>query len=649
MQLVPVYRPLETGVSATCGNPGFVYGVIKAASPETLRDAVYGQGDVHLDFLKCSNRGQHCASDFRPLTRFQHHEIPKLIDHIQEVPLLGKFTSASRIVSSAGIAPTPSTASDGIPAYEILCGHGSWGEAEAGWDPQHFIEKYGGQNCGIVEGETQGKRDTTVAAFFQRFGVDSLWNGKGQTLQCWKLKMSQPTTSHNEQPRFQLMWKRKRKGDLCFSNALEDATLHVASRECETKKATCRTVNTRSHLACFIASRRRSLFEVSGLSEVDPDILHQAYIRALGQKFQDLKEILIEYKDIFRIKSESPHRGWLKLYNPIQFALWLMIVKAFRNCLNNNSKNILMRKARTAWLLSYRPIPIIKSLTRWFQDPENNLGEDIILQTPRRMDAQHYAVIHHPESKATAIPEAPKTSRRESSVQEERRQSPQGTPLCSPSSLKLVGHSGSEEKTQPENFLVDGEVELGNPVQVLLSRSGDGCGAGLSHEFYIALASNAELEEHLVSPVIEEGPSRVTSNRSPLELGNYAQMSYSEVRTLQPSAMAEGLKRPMSEADHLEDRPSLKSRKLVYCSLRHDFTTAFHCKRKQRKQQTRYLQPGPASMMDGPHCAKGDAIPPGHAWAFSGLGLDLGVDQSPSPFARLAEKRACGYFSSLSD
>ncbi|KAJ7901469.1 hypothetical protein B0H13DRAFT_1882980 [Mycena leptocephala] len=93
---------------------------IKAASPETLRDAVYGQGDVHLDFLNCSNRGQHCASDCGPLTRFQHHEIAKLIDHMQEVPLSGRFTSASRIVSSAGIAPTPSTASDGIPAYEIL-------------------------------------------------------------------------------------------------------------------------------------------------------------------------------------------------------------------------------------------------------------------------------------------------------------------------------------------------------------------------------------------------------------------------------------------------------------------------------------------------------------------------------------------------
>ena len=49
--------------------------------------------------------------------------------------------------------------------------------------------------------------------------------------------------------------------------------------------------------------------------------------------------------------------------------------------------------------------------------------------------------------------------------------------------------------------------------------------------------------------------------------------------------------------------------------------------------------------------------------ALSGLGLDLGVDQSPSPadrlaspfvglaspFARLAEKRACVYFSSPSD
>jgi hypothetical protein len=49
--------------------------------------------------------------------------------------------------------------------------------------------------------------------------------------------------------------------------------------------------------------------------------------------------------------------------------------------------------------------------------------------------------------------------------------------------------------------------------------------------------------------------------------------------------------------------------------------------------------------------------------AFSGLGLELGVDQSPSPadrlasrfdglagpFARLAEKRACAYFSSPSD
>ncbi|KAJ7915703.1 hypothetical protein B0H13DRAFT_1518519, partial [Mycena leptocephala] len=104
----------------------------------------------------------------------------------------------------------PSTASDGIPAYEILrftCSEltqdtfrevwaqgdpilvtGAGEKLKLAWDPQYFIEKYGGQNCEIVECETQGKRDTTVEAFFQHFGVNSLWNGKGQTPQCWKLK-----------------------------------------------------------------------------------------------------------------------------------------------------------------------------------------------------------------------------------------------------------------------------------------------------------------------------------------------------------------------------------------------------------------------------------------------------------------------------
>ncbi|KAJ7442793.1 hypothetical protein B0H11DRAFT_1932161 [Mycena galericulata] len=287
--------------------------------------------------------------------------------------------------------------------------------------------------------------------------------------------------------------------------------------------------------------------------------------------------------------------------------------------------------------------------------------EDIILQTPlihhRPVDFDESGhdspsnISSHGEHiesfRATARPEAPKTSWRESSVQEERRQTPQGTPLCSPSSsLKLVGHSGSEEKTQPENFFADGEVELVDPglpfhrKQVSLPDVVDS--PSPSDQDVLM-----ELEEHLVSQVIEEGPPRVISNRSPLELGNYAQMSYSEGIDIrqgipddrEPASMVlllcllvgsnklghfsllQWLRDPNGRYQgqiigkgQITDRRRPKCRKLAYCGLRHDCTTAFYCK---RKQQTLYLQPGPAYVMDGPHCAKGDAIPPGHAFDFT--------------------------------
>ncbi|KAJ7939194.1 hypothetical protein B0H13DRAFT_1850931 [Mycena leptocephala] len=163
----------------------------------------------------------------------------------------------------------------------------------------------------------------------------------------------------------------------------------------------------------------------------------------------------------------------------------------------------------------------------------------------------------------STLPNIPaKTPRRESSVQEERRQSPQGTPLCSPSSLKLVGHSGSEEKTQPENFLADGEVELGNP--------------GLPfYRKYVSLPDVVdspspseqdvlmELEEHLVSQVIEEGPSKWPKDTN------------------------------------------------------------------GRCQGQIIWKPGPASMMDGPHCAKEDVIPPGHAFDFTFIPEEFGEASPP--------------------
>ncbi|KAJ7865825.1 hypothetical protein B0H13DRAFT_1898387 [Mycena leptocephala] len=426
------------------------------------------------------------------------------------------------------------------------------------------------------------------------------------------------------------MWKRKRKGELYFLNALKVLELDIVFHSAQDNVYRMRYSMWRPE---SVRNEEDNLQDIR--SEVDPDTLHQAYIRALRQKFQDLKEIIIEvvsYKDIFRTKSKSPPR--LRLYNPIQ--------ESFKQQLEQytNAEGTY----RMAFELSAHPDdgeitnqPNGSRIQRTPLGKTSSYGRLVgwtlgAVQAP----IQHPPVVfdesgnvspanilshgeHIESSRASALPEAPKTSRRESRVHEERRQSPQGT-LCSPSSLKIVAHSESEEMPPPKDFLADGEVQLGNP----------GLPFHQKHVFLPDVVDSPSPSEQDVLGT-EEGSPKVLSNKSSLELGDCAPMSYSEdiVTDIRHEvaeeteaasmlfAVAEGPKRPMSGADRSEEQPSAKCRKLVHCSLRHDCTTAFHCQRKEWKQQTCCLQPGPTFMMDGPQCAKEDAIPPGHSFNFT--------------------------------
>ncbi|KAJ7122900.1 hypothetical protein C8R44DRAFT_784877 [Mycena epipterygia] len=56
------------------------------------------------------------------------------------------------------------------------------------WSPEYFIEKYGFQNCLIIECQTDANKRTTVAEFFRDFG-----KYEGRT-ECWKLKDWPPSS-----------------------------------------------------------------------------------------------------------------------------------------------------------------------------------------------------------------------------------------------------------------------------------------------------------------------------------------------------------------------------------------------------------------------------------------------------------------------
>lgn len=51
------------------------------------------------------------------------------------------------------------------------------------WSPEYFMEKYGDQNCIIVECQTDQNQKVTIKKFFERFG-----NYENRT-DCWKLKV----------------------------------------------------------------------------------------------------------------------------------------------------------------------------------------------------------------------------------------------------------------------------------------------------------------------------------------------------------------------------------------------------------------------------------------------------------------------------
>lgn len=52
------------------------------------------------------------------------------------------------------------------------------------WTPEYFIQKYGGQNCLIIECQTEVNKRVTVGEFFSWFGK---YEGRDN---CWKLKAS---------------------------------------------------------------------------------------------------------------------------------------------------------------------------------------------------------------------------------------------------------------------------------------------------------------------------------------------------------------------------------------------------------------------------------------------------------------------------
>ncbi|KAF4602128.1 hypothetical protein EYR40_005332 [Pleurotus pulmonarius] len=176
-------------------------------------------------FLSCTRRNEHTSKEFSPVSRFCKEELAQAIaamDALVKEDDANQAASGTTNVadgaqghqppntthpnSSNGLAPqadatnaqeeTPSHDVTHLPddkmTDEIFRSHWMKGEPlvvndvlskfRIEWTPEYFIEKYGGQNCLIIECQTEENKRTSVAEFFKDFGK---YEGRKS---CWKLK-----------------------------------------------------------------------------------------------------------------------------------------------------------------------------------------------------------------------------------------------------------------------------------------------------------------------------------------------------------------------------------------------------------------------------------------------------------------------------
>ncbi|KAF4574934.1 hypothetical protein EYR36_006286 [Pleurotus pulmonarius] len=182
-------------------------------------------------FLSCTRRNEHTSKEFSPVSRFCKEELAQAIaamdtlvkeeDANQAASGTDATTGATNVLDSAQGHQPPNTthpnssnspapqadatnAQEETPSHdvthlpddkmtdEIFRSHWMKGEPlvvndvlskfRIEWTPEYFIEKYGGQNCLIIECQTEENKRTSVAEFFKDFGK---YEGRKS---CWKLK-----------------------------------------------------------------------------------------------------------------------------------------------------------------------------------------------------------------------------------------------------------------------------------------------------------------------------------------------------------------------------------------------------------------------------------------------------------------------------
>ncbi|KAG8865374.1 hypothetical protein FRB96_000264 [Tulasnella sp. 330] len=165
--------------------------------------------------MYCNKSAGHHESLFKPVTRFQRVELEELVRDMRDVvtrhaqldvrpvatpqiPPPNARRDVSDPIDPSGVESLPYHVFGADDLTEEIFKH-LWAQGQTvlvtglldkfqlRWTPEALVEKYGSQECEVVECQSQGVQETTVGTFFKQFGVY-----EGRT-QCLKLKDWPPT------------------------------------------------------------------------------------------------------------------------------------------------------------------------------------------------------------------------------------------------------------------------------------------------------------------------------------------------------------------------------------------------------------------------------------------------------------------------
>jgi [histone H3]-dimethyl-L-lysine9 demethylase len=161
--------------------------------------------------LLCSRKREHSSNDFTAMTRFEKQELDDAITAMKKLvgqdevdmeqlvePVIKSFVSlippgsSSVTLDPNRCHSTPLFHVDELEqdAFRYLWArgspvvvHGLLSKMEGMWTPDFFVEKYGNQECSVVDCQSDASKKTTVGKFFSTFGK---YNGRKEV---WKLKV----------------------------------------------------------------------------------------------------------------------------------------------------------------------------------------------------------------------------------------------------------------------------------------------------------------------------------------------------------------------------------------------------------------------------------------------------------------------------